>query len=286
MTTMTAPVASTRAELLRMRRWPTLWVLVAVWTAMQVTFSFAFPYIAYRSGDPDAFQGGPSEQLLASMLPDAVPAILIQGTPMFGGAIVLILGALAAGSGYGWGTWKTVFTQGPGRGSVVAGTVVSVALFVVGLVLWTLCLDLGLSSVIALAESRDVVLPGLAETARAAGGAALVLGMWAAAGLFLGTATRGPALSVGLGLVWTLVVENLLRGAATLLDGLTVLTDHLPGTAAGSLAGALGAAAEGPDATPGVLTVLSGPAATLTVSAYLVLFLAATVLLVRRRDLT
>jgi hypothetical protein len=261
-------------------------VLAGIWTTLQVTFSFAFPYLAYRSGDPDAFQGGPSDQLLASMLPDAVPQILVQGTPMFGGAIVLILGALAAGSGYGWGTWKTVFTQGPGRGSALAGTTVSLGWSVVGLVLWTLCLDLALSTVVALAESQPVALPAFGETARAAGGAALVLGMWTAGGLFLGTLTRGPALSVGLGLVWTLVVENLLRGAANLLDALTVLTDRLPGTAAGSLAGALGAAADGPDATPGVLTVLSGPVAAATTAVYLVAFLVAAVVLVRRRDLT
>jgi ABC-type transport system involved in multi-copper enzyme maturation permease subunit len=283
---MSTLTATTRAELLRLRRWPTLWVLAGIWTTLQVTFSFAFPYLAYRSGDPDAFQGGPSDQLLASMLPDAVPQILVQGTPMFGGAIVLILGALAAGSGYGWGTWKTVFTQGPGRGSALAGTIVSLGLAVVALVLWTLCLDLALSTVVALTESQPVVLPALGETARAAGGAALVLGMWSAGGLFLGTLTRGPALSVGLGLVWTLVVENLLRGAANLLDALTVLTDRLPGTAAGSLAGALGAAAEGPDATPGVLTVLSGPVAAATTAAYLIAFLVAAVVLVRRRDLT
>jgi hypothetical protein len=86
--------------------------------------------------------------------------------------------------------------------------------------------------------------------------------------------------------VWTLVVENLLRGAANLLDALTVLTDRLPGTAAGSLAGALGAAADGPDATPGVLTVLSGQTAALTAAGYLVAFAAAAVVLVRRRDLT
>jgi len=278
--------ATTRAELLRLRRWPTLWVLAGVWTTLQVTFSFAFPYLAYRSGDPDAFQGGPLEQLLASMLPKAVPQILIAGTPVFGGAIVLILGALAAGSGYGWGTWKTVFTQGPGRGSALAGTVVSLALAVAALVAWTLCLDLGLSTVVAVSESRDVVLPGLAETARAAGGTALVMGMWTAAGLFLGTLTRGPALSVGLGLVWTLVVENLLRGAANLLDWLAAVTDWLPGSAAGSLAGALGADAEGSDATPGVLTILSGQTAALTTAAYLVAFVVAAVVLVRRRDLT
>lgn len=275
-----------RAELLRLRAWPTLWVLAGVWTALQVMFSFAFPYMAYRSDDPaTAFQGSEGD-LLAGMLPPAVPAILVAGTPMFGGAIVLIFGALAAGSGYGWGTWKTVLTQGPGRGTALGGTIASVGVFVVGLVLWTLCLDLALSSVIALSESAPVVLPGLFDTARAAGGAALVLGMWAAAGIFLGTVTRGPALSVGLGLVWTFVVENLLRGAANLLDALAVVTDRLPGTAAGSLAGALGATAEGPDATPGVLTVLSGPSAAVLTVAYLVAFLAASVVLMRRRDLS
>jgi hypothetical protein len=281
-------LATSRADLLRLRRWPTLWVLVGVWTALQVTFSFAFPYLAYRSDDPaTAFGGGgTADDLLAGMLPAAVPSILISGTPMFGGAIVLILGALAAGSGYGWGTWKTAFTQGPSRVSTLLGTVAAVALVVVGIVGWTLCLDVALSEVVALSASAPLDLPDPGATLRSAGGAALVLGMWAGAGIFLGTVTRGPALSVGLGLVWTLVVENLLRGAANLLDPLTVVTDRLPGTAAGSLAGALGAAADGPDATPGVLSVLGGPAAAATVGVYLVLLVGAAVLLVRRRDLS
>jgi hypothetical protein len=277
-----------RADLLRLRRWPTLWVLIGVWTALQMTFSFAFPYLAYRSEDPStAFGGGgTAADLLAGMLPPAVPAILISGTPMFGGAIVLILGALAAGSGYGWGTWKTALTQGPSRSSALLGTIAAVGLTVVGIVVWTLCLDLALSNVIALSASAPLELPDLGATARSAGGAALVLGMWAAAGIFLGTVTRGPALSVGLGLVWTLVVENLLRGSANLLDALSVVTDRLPGTAAGSLAGALGAASDGPDATPGVLSVLSGPVAALVVSFYLALFLLLSVVLMRRRDLS
>jgi hypothetical protein len=153
-------------------------------------------------------------------------------------------------------------------------------------VLWTTVLDLGLSSVIALSESASLEFPDPASLARSAGGACLVLGMWAAAGIFLGTVTRGPALSVGLGLVWTLVVENLLRGAAGLLDGLSVVTDRLPGSAAGSLAGALGAPASGPDATPGVLTVLGGPSAAVAVALYLVAFLVVAAVVVRRRDLS
>jgi hypothetical protein len=281
-------LAASRADLLRLRHWPTMWVLAGVWTALSTMFSFAFPYMAYRSDDTaTAFQGGGNpEDVLASMLPSSLPALIVAGTPMFGGAIVMILGALSAGSGYGWGTWKTVFTQGPSRVSAFSGTIASVGLFVVALMAWTVCLDVGLSCLVAVAEGRDIAFAGLGDIARAAGGATLILGMWAAAGVLLGTLTRGPAMSVGLGLVWTFVVENLLRGAANLLDWLAVLTDRLPGTAAGSLAGAIGATAEGPDATPGVLTVLSGPTAALFVAVYLVLFVGLAVVLVRRRDLS
>ncbi|HEU4542437.1 MAG TPA: hypothetical protein VFR23_15020 [Jiangellaceae bacterium] len=38
----------------------------------------------------------------------------------------------------------------------------------------------------------------------------LIFGMWTAAGVLIGVLTRSPALAVGLGLVWSLVVENLL----------------------------------------------------------------------------
>jgi len=285
---MTTLVLSARADILRLRRWPTMWVLAGVWTALSAMFSFAFPYLAYRSDDTGtAFQGGASaEDVLASMLPSSLPALIVAGTPMFGGAIVMILGALSAGSGYGWGTWKTVFTQGPSRLATFGGTIVSVGLFVVALMAWTVCLDVGLSCLVAIAEGRDIVFASFTSITRAAGGATLILAMWAAAGILLGTLTRGPAMSVGLGLVWTLVVENLLRGTANLLDWLAVLTDRLPGSAAGSLAGAVGATAEGPDATPGVLTVLGGPAATAFTTGYVVLFLALAVVLVRRRDLS
>lgn len=37
------------------------------------------------------------------------------------GALMPVLGAVVAGNGYGWGTWKTVFTQGPSRRSTVLG---------------------------------------------------------------------------------------------------------------------------------------------------------------------
>src|SRR5688572_24427507 len=95
---MTPLIRSTRAELLRLCRWPALWVLTATWLTLNVVFGYVFDYIAYRTGDsagPDTEV--PAGELLAGVLPDAVPTVLVQGMPMFGGAILMILGALAAG---------------------------------------------------------------------------------------------------------------------------------------------------------------------------------------------
>jgi ABC-2 type transport system permease protein len=210
--------------------------------------------------------------------------VLVQGMPMFGGAILMILGALAAGSGYGWGTWKTVLTQGPGRSAAVGGTLVALATVVLGVVLGTAAVDLGVSNTLAVAEGRPVDLPPAGELIEAVGVGLLVLGMWTTAGVLLGSLARSPALAVGLGLVWALVVENLLRGVSGLLGGLAVLTDHLPGTAAGSLVGALGASGQAGGA-PGVLTNLPGSTALAALATYLVAFTAATLLLIRRQDL-
>jgi len=110
--------------------------------------------------------------------------------------------------------------------------------------------------------------------------------MWTLAGVLLGTLTRGPALAVGLGLVWSLVVENLLRGVASLLGPVEAVTKLLPGTAAGSLAGAVGAAPQAtPGGTPGVTTILSGTTALVLLVAYVVVFAGLSARLIARRDL-
>ena len=152
---------------------------------------------------------------LSSLLPAAIPDRFADGMPMFGGAIVMILGALAVGSGYGWGTWKTVYTQGPSRAASFGGTLVALLVLVAGLVLVTVGLDLAISALVAAVEGGSTALPAFGALATSYGGGVLILGMWAAGGVLLGVLARGPALAVGLGLVWSLVVENLLRGVAT-----------------------------------------------------------------------
>jgi len=276
---------SIRAELLRLRKWPAVWVTVGAWMALAAMFGYLFNYLAYATGDNSfSNEGSTSQGLLAELMPANVPDVLIQGTPMFGGALMMVLGAIVAGNGYGWGTWKTVLTQGPSRTSAVLGALTATTLVVIGVVLATLVMSFGISSAIAVSESQTIVWPSLGSVAAGVGAGFLVLEMWMLAGFLLGTLARGPALSVGLGLVWALVLENLLRGVGALLDPVEAFTRVLPGTAAGSLVGSLIEVTPGGDGTPGVLDTLSGAQATWTVAAYLLLLPLATIALVRRRD--
>ncbi|MGY5205096.1 ABC transporter permease [Nocardia gipuzkoensis] len=277
-------VASMKAEMLRLRKWPAFWIILGTWILMNLTFAYLFNYLAYTSGGSGRMSNGlPREALLRQMLPTAVPEVFTQGMAMFGGALMLILGALTVGSGYGWGTWKTVFTQGPSRVRAVAGVVVSLAVVVVGLVCAAFVVDVSIAALIAASQSQAVTLPALDRSLLGILTGTAILGMWTLAGALIGAIARGPALAVGLGLVWVLVVENLLRGVAGIFAPIRAITDHLPGTAAGSLAGAM-RTVDGP-ATPGVLDVLPRTESLVVLAAYLVVFASGTIWLMRERDL-
>jgi len=275
-------VDSTRAELLRLRKWPAVWIVVGAWLALSLMFGYLFDYLAYRTGDSGFSNEGESRtQLLAGLLPASVPDVMVQGLPMFGGALVMVLGALASGNGFGWGTWKTVYTQGRPRTSVTLGSLIAVSAFVVLVMTLSTALCLGCSSLIASTVGRSLTMPGVGELAASFGGGLLVLEMWALLGFAVGVLAKGPALAVGLGLVWSLVVENLLRGVGGLLSVVDAITHVLPGTAGGSLVGALIGEAGG---APGVLLSISGGRALVTVVAYVVLLAGLTLVVVRRRD--
>ncbi len=283
---MTDIVASTRAELIRLRRWPAVWAVSGVWFLLILLFDFVFNYISYRTGSTNfATDGDTTESLLHEMLLPNLPSAFIQGMPMFGGALMMVLGALVAGSGYQWGTWKTAFLTGPSRGSVVGGTIVAVAVWVSAVVTAGLLMHVGLSTLVGAIEGQPFELPVMGDMARSFLIGLLVMLTFALLGMLLGTLLRGPALALGLGLVWALIIEQLLRGIGASLSAVTWVTDLLPGTAAGSLVGSLTDPEEF-GSTPGVLDALSGGRAALTLGLYAVLVPIAVVAVMRRRDVS
>jgi ABC-2 type transport system permease protein len=231
--------------------------------------------------------GAHDHQSVRDRLPANLPASAIQGFPLFAGALALILGALSAGSEYGWATLKTILTQHPGRLAVLAGKAGALGLVLLGLVLATFAVDAAASWLVAAATSHPVQWPPLAGLAQGFAAGWLIVGMWGAAGMFLGVLARGTALAIGAGLVWALAVETLGRIFASILDLIGVLLRFLPATNAGSLAAAVGVPVQGaPGGTPGVTAAASGTHAALALGAYVVVFVVVAGVLTQRRDVT
>jgi ABC-2 type transport system permease protein len=214
-----------------------------------------------------------------------VPAA-IQGFPLFAGALALLLSMLVTGGEYGWDTLKVLLTLGPRRLSVLAGKLLALTVVMLLIVLATFLLDGAASLLVASLTDKPVSWPPIDALLTGVAGGWLVVGMWCLARAFLGILVRGTALAVGIGLVWMLAVENLLRILGSIVEAADVAQRLLPGTNAGALAAALGVPVQGqPGGTPGVTDVVDGKSATPVLVAYLAIFVAASAALISRRDI-
>lgn len=269
---------SFRAETVKLVRRPATWLLLAITLVLSLIFTYVFPYAGAAGGT----DGPNTDRGLPALLPDQLVGNSLGGLPVFLGAILLILGVLTVGGEYGWGTWKTVLTQGPTRLEVYAGKLLALAAAALAVVLAVFAVGAVASVLIASAEAQPVTWPGAGDLLTGIAAGWLIATMWAMLGAVLAVALRAVALPVGLGLVWMLAVQNLLAAiAAPLVDWVATAQEGLPGPNAGSLAAALGA----PGDTPGVAATVGGGQAAVVVAAYLVGFAAVGAVLLRRRDI-
>jgi ABC-2 type transport system permease protein len=280
---------SFKAEILKLGKRPATWVLLGVVLGLNQLFGYVLPYSSWLTSDQNfQTQGLDPQAVLAGVLPGELVPTSLGGFPVFAGALALILGALATGSEYGWGTMQTALTQRPTRLALYGGKLLALAASVLGIVLTLFALNAVVAGVIAAVESRALDYPSAAELAKGVGSGWLILGMWCGLGALLGFAFRGVALPIGLGVVWVLGVENLVSAVAgSLLTSLQPLRDLLPGVNAGSLVWSLapGGGASG-EAPPGVTDAVAGGRATLALALYVAAFAAAGAVLLRRRDVT
>jgi ABC-2 type transport system permease protein len=276
--------ASLRAELLKLRKRPAMWILGGVLLLLAQVFGYLLPYVAYRTGASGFAAGEPASRLIADVLPHSLVPNTLGGFPMFAGAIAIVIGAIAAGSEYGWRTLKSILTARPRRLSVLGGKLLALATVALVLVTSVFAVNAGWSAVIAAVEGKPLDWPSLGELARGIGAGWLILVMWSLFGAALGIVFQGTSLAIGLGLVWALVVENLVRGFAAVLGFLDAMQKWLPGIDAGSLVASLGATTQDrPGGTPGVTTAVTGARGVTMLVAYLIaLAVVASVTLVRQ----
>lgn len=284
-------LASFSGEFFKTRKRPATWVLAFVWSLVVVFVGYVLFYAIASASPPEnipreqqAQQEAFAESVMARLLPENLLDNLFAASGVFstGGAVVLILGALALGSEFGWGTLKTSLTQRPGRLGIVGGKAMTLVLFAMLFALVGLGVGALSSLAVAGIEGAPVGWPTFGELARGFGAGTLIFAAYGFFGFALAAVFRGTALAIGLGLAWILVVESTLGAIPTENPIIEGIRSVLLGESFLALSGAFASA---PSEIAGAPEPLVEPErAVITLLAYIVVFIVLSALLLRRRD--
>ena len=283
-------LASMRAELLVLRRWPAAWGLMLVTPVLVLLSDYVAEFIFYLTLTPTDYSTyGTPAQNLQSLLPSQFNIIAVSQFSIYGTTPFIVLGAAMAGGDWGRGTITTALLQGPGRARTFAGQALALAVAMAASVLATFAVAAAASIVIRLVESRSVnpylgAMPGSVVIAEGVGVALLIALAYGMIGLFLGTACRSAAGAAAAALLWTLIIESTLYGLALQIPrgALRTISDLTPGACAVTLTGLFGTSGGGAG-SQNYLPVRPAAAAW-TLAAYIAGALALTMVLLRRRD--
>lgn len=275
---------SIRAELYLLPKKKAVYALGLIWIAMSVIFGIGIPLIVYAAikGAPSATVADPG-LLLAGTLPTHIASTTAGLYPIYGAALMFVLGVTFFGPEFRTRTWATIFIQQPRRSAVVLGKIVALAIATVVITLVDVGVMVAASEISAAVYSkagaldlRTIVIATLICLLVSLTGAAL--------GATLATIFRGVAIAVGVGLIWLLAVENLLSGLAGSLPAVKAIREFLPAGSGGSLASYVARLSHSQDLLPGVAN-LSGPGLAVTVQlAYVAFSIVVLLILMRVRD--
>ena len=290
-------IPSLGAELLKLRKRPSTWVLALIWLAAIILFNYTLTYALLSNAPPPTVpEGTPKaqreqlreqqeeiqEEQLEFLYPENLVSNLTPGFPNLGVPIALILGALAVGSEYGWSTFKTVLTQRPGRLALYFGKLLALGAALTLLVALTFAAGAASGYVIAGLEDEPAGSPAAGELARALGAGGLILATWASLGVLLATLLRSTALSIGIGLVYSLVLETIIFNLPIQNKAFLEAREFFPGQNSNFLANSFSEQAPGGFAAPE--PPVDALQAALVLLAYAAAFVALAAFVFSRRD--
>jgi ABC-2 type transport system permease protein len=278
-------LGSFQAELLKLQKRWAIRILAIIFVLIVVLLTYVLTYVIYKNPPPNFQAGLPPGTTLADLIKSLYPAnfhrIALSSVNGLGSAIAVILGVLAAGSEYSWGTLKTVFTQQPGRATIALARFGALLVVTLAFALLLMVAAAASSVVIALIDGRLGGWPGALVILEATGSLWLILMVWTLLGVMLAVIFQQSALAIGVGLVYGFVVEGLVFGLFGRNPSLQNAEKVFPGANATALADAFGQAARVRDATP----LVSPTRAVVVLAVYTLAFLAISTFLTTRRDL-
>lgn len=279
-------IRSVMAELLLLRRRAAYWIILAVYATTSMLFTYVFPYLVYRNAI-----GGPPEHVtrivLGVMLPANLVNYLLVGFPFYGGIMVFIVGVLAVGSEYNWGTFTNTLVQRASRPWIMLAKMAALAVALVPFVLSDYILGAVFSSGIATIENAAISWPPVWDIVRALGLSWFILALWVMFGVLLAVVSRGTSLAIGLGIFYALIVEGVVAAFGQQIDVLLLISKGFLRTAGYSVVTSMGAMVTGENGPGGFggPFIPAGRAAIMIVT-YIVLFGAYAIYAVNRRDVS
>lgn len=203
-------LAAVRAEWFKLVRRRALWVTVGLMLVLAVGIEYLLVYVV--ATHPPARAAGAGAALAAArtaLYPASVIKKSVANVSSLIGIFALIVGVLAQGSEYSWGTVKTAWVQLPGRISIVLGQLTSLAVLSLIMALGLIAVDSLASYLIGALDAHSSNWPSALDFLKGIGAAWLILYLLAVLGFGLATLFKQSAMAVGLGLAYVLVIENL-----------------------------------------------------------------------------
>ena len=270
------------AEVLKLRKRPAVLSLGGLWISIVVVFLYLFPALIFAAIPPtEPVEAGVVEEQLSILTPENLPLYLLLFLfPGLGTAVALILGAMVAGSEYGWGTLRIILSQQSDRLGVLSGKLLALCVLLLLFVLAAFLAGALSSLAVTLFSGLSLAPPPAAELLQGLGAGLLILALWAALGFAFATLFKGTTLAVGLGLIYAFVIEQALSRLSILSEALRTVARFLPGVNTSSLSRTLAG-------DPQFGQELLDPAwSVLVMLLYAAAFVLITALVFRRRDVT
>ena len=199
-----------RAEWLKLRRRPAVWIMIALLGLVVALFGYVLLYALVTQTPSETTPGLDRVGVLTSLSPANLPGQVASVATGFGAALGVILGALSVGSEFSWRTVTTISIQRPRRATLLAGHIAALLAVCAAMAVTAFVAGVVGSYIVAVAEGLDTAPPGIGRMAVALGVTVLVIGVWCMIGMCLAMVFRGTGWAIGVGLLYTFALEQLL----------------------------------------------------------------------------
>ncbi|HIW61477.1 MAG TPA: ABC transporter permease [Candidatus Stackebrandtia excrementipullorum] len=266
------------AELYGIRHRGSFSAVGGVWLLQIVLFAYLANYVVSLTV-PDMTP----EQVQAvkdSLAPAAVAGAVVGSLPMYGGPVMIILGALIGAGDERSGMLRTVLSRFPERGRLMGGKLAALTLLIGVLMVITFVVAFVSGLTVYLIEGSAWSFPSPLDLVTGLGAAWLIGVAWALFGLAIAVITRSLAGTIAIGLLWALVAEQVVHGLAGVATVLEPVRAVLLSGSSAVLAEAVGSSAAGPVPAPD----LGVPAAVAILILWAVVGAVVSVIVFQRRD--